>query len=63
VNDKFNHCIRKINLELGVSETFAGVCGTAGFMDGPTGVNLFNSPGSFGRFYLSVRRIRLIFRD
>ena len=54
MNDRYNHCIRKLDLEQGISETFAGVCGTAGFMDGPPGVNLFNSPGSFGKFFRNI---------
>ena len=46
--DKDNHCIRKLDLVKKVSETFAGMCGTAGFMDGPLLVNMFNKPNSFG---------------
>ena len=46
--DKANHCIRKLNLTSLESSTYSGVCGKPGFMDGPYGQNLYNSPDSIG---------------
>jgi hypothetical protein len=37
-----------VNLKEQITSTFAGQCGIAGFKDGPQGVNLFNTPISFG---------------
>jgi len=48
VTDKGNNCVRKLDLIQQISTTLAGTCGTEGFKDGPSGVNLFNNPGSLG---------------
>lgn len=48
VADKDNHCIRLIDLTQRVSTTYAGICQTPGFQDGPLGQNLFNYPESLG---------------
>ena len=48
ISDTGNHCIRKLNLITAEVSTFAGICGTSGFKDGPFGVNLFNEPKGIG---------------
>lgn len=37
VMDADNHCIRKVNLQTGDTDTVAGQCGTVGYVDGATG--------------------------
>ena len=44
VTDTGNHCIRRINLDNSNVDTIAGQWGTSGFVDGPLGDNLLNSP-------------------
>lgn len=44
IADTGNHCIRRINLDSSNVDTIAGICGTSGFLDGPLGDNLLNSP-------------------
>ena len=48
MTDKGNHCIRHINLITAEVSTYAGICGTSGFKDGPYGINLFNNPDGIG---------------
>ena len=48
ISDTGNHCIRQLNLQTAEVSTFAGICGTSGFKDGPLGVNLFNKPKGIG---------------
>lgn len=48
MTDSGNNCIRKIRLDVEITETVAGKCGTKGFKDGPLGINLLNSPTSIG---------------
>jgi len=48
ISDTGNHCIRQLNLNTAEVSTFAGICGTSGFKDGPLGVNLFNEPKGIG---------------
>jgi len=48
VADKGNSCIRMINLTLGSTSTYAGMCTQNGFMDGPLGVNQFDGAESMG---------------
>lgn len=43
VADTSNHCIRRINLN-GNVETFAGLAGTSGYVDGSASVARFNNP-------------------
>ena len=48
ITDKNNHCIRKVDLGKAEVSTFAGICTSPGFKDGPTGTNLFSSPDGLG---------------
>ncbi|KAL4454678.1 hypothetical protein ABPG74_021883 [Tetrahymena malaccensis] len=48
VADTQNHCIRKIDLVTKITQTIAGQCTVSGFLDGPIGTNLMNSPSSLG---------------
>lgn len=48
VADTGNHCIRLLDLENKIVKTIAGKCGTKGFLDGPLGNNLLNSPTTLG---------------
>jgi hypothetical protein len=41
--DYDNHCLRRVTLA-GAVTTFAGVCGTLGYQDGPVATALFNRP-------------------
>lgn len=43
VADSSNHCIRRINLD-GNVETFAGLAGTSGYVDGSASAARFNNP-------------------
>lgn len=47
ISDFGNHTIRKISLN-GTVTTIAGVAGTAGFLDGPSGTSLLNNPRGLG---------------
>jgi hypothetical protein len=44
IADKANHCIRRILIKQANVDTFAGVCGFAGFKDGLFNQNLLNNP-------------------
>ena len=49
IADKYNHCLRKVNRDTGVTSTFAGRCGYEVFQDGPIDSALFYNPtGVFG---------------
>jgi sugar lactone lactonase YvrE len=48
ISDTKNHCIRKMDLLTAEVTTYAGICGTSGFKDGPLGTNLFNLPDGMG---------------
>mmetsp|Transcript_24676 Transcript_24676/g.38386 ORF Transcript_24676/g.38386 Transcript_24676/m.38386 type:complete len:241 (+) Transcript_24676:734-1456(+) len=43
-----NHCIRRIVAKQANVDTFAGICGVAGFKDGVFGQNLLNKPELVG---------------
>lgn len=48
ITDKGNHCIRRVDVLTAEVTTYAGICTHAGFKDGPTGTNRFNSPDGLG---------------
>lgn len=48
VGDTGNHCIRLLDLKKKIVKTIAGRCGIQGFMDGPLGNNLLNTPTKLG---------------
>lgn len=48
IADSGNHCIRRLIVSDANIDTFAGVCGTPGFKDGPLGINLLNTPEVVG---------------
>lgn len=63
VADTSNHCIRKINLD-GNVETFAGLAGTSGYVDGSASVARFNNPAGLatdtsGNLYVAEGSARI----
>lgn len=46
--DTGNHCVRKYNFKNQIVTTIAGVCGQKGFLDGPLGNSLFDTPNKLG---------------
>jgi len=48
VSDTNNHCIKRIDLQLGLTTVVAGSCTHPGFMDGPNQFNLLNYPSALG---------------
>ena len=48
IADKENHCVRRIEVEKKNVDTFAGICGQPGFLDGPQGQNLLRNPEMVG---------------
>ncbi len=48
IADRDNHCIRILDVNKADIQTYAGVCGTAGFKDGALGQNLLSSPDLVG---------------
>ena len=48
ISDTNNHCIRKVDLLSSQISTYAGICGEAGFKDGPLGINKLFYPEGLG---------------
>ena len=48
IADTGNHCVKLFHMGSHQVEVFAGICETAGFMDGPLGINMFNNPEQIG---------------
>jgi hypothetical protein len=48
IADTGNHCIKSLDLSIGVVSELVGKCEVSGFKDGPQGVNRLNSPQLVG---------------
>lgn len=48
IADSSNHCIRRLKIMETEVDTFAGICGKPGFVDGPFGTNQLNTPELVG---------------
>ena len=46
--DTGNHCIKRVSLNTSNIDVVAGICGEAGFMDGPLGYNRLREPANLG---------------
>jgi hypothetical protein len=48
IADTGNHCIRRLVISKAHVDTFAGICGSPGFKDGPFGINQLKNPEMVG---------------
>lgn len=48
ISDMSNHCIRKLDLVTAEVSTYAGLCGSPGFVDGQQKINRLNNPDGIG---------------